>query len=203
MKATYTWILTGTLTLLLGAEGGFGAESQKWTTPATSSSQIHKQDPTQPGYASLQFTPPTGWKPVVETSGSTKMSFYSPDSSSVLSIRIQPDRYENGVLLAEKARAILKKRYASATVGMESTWSLGGKPGRAIDFERKVLPSEKPTKTRLAIAKIPEGLVEIWFTTSSDQFNGRVDICEHFLQSVHSVEPTLVADATLAASQAR
>lgn len=201
MKATYTWILAGTLTLLMGAERGFGEESQKGTSGTTSASLVRKQEPAQLGDTLLQFHPPTGWKSVVETSGSTKMSFYSPDSSSVLTIRIQPDRFENGTLLAEKARAILKKRYASATVGMQSAWSLGHKPGCAIDFERKVLPTEKPTKTRFAIAKIPEGLVEIWFTTSSDQFIGRVDVCEHFLQSLHSVEPTLVADASLTTSQ--
>lgn len=201
MKATYTWILAHTMTLLLAVEQGFAAESQKGTISATPGSQIHKQDPTQLGDALLQFQPPTGWKSVVETSGSTKMSYYSPDSSSVLTIRIQPDRFEKGVLLAEKARAILKKRYASATIGMESAWSLGQKPGCAIDFERKVLPSEKPTRTRFAVAKIPEGLVEIWFTTSSDQFNGRVDICDNFLRSVRSVEPTFVADASLTQSQ--
>lgn len=192
MKATYTWILAGTLSLLMSAGHGSAAEPQKGTS--SGAVQSHKLSCTQLGDALIQFHAPEGWKPVVETSGGTKMSFYSPDPSSVLTILIQPDHFDKGTLLAEKARTIVAKRYATAKVGTESSWTLGRKPGCRIDFERKVLPSDKPTKTRFAMARIAEGLVEIWFTTPKDQFPGRVDVCESFLQSLHSVEPAMVAD---------
>ncbi len=173
--------------IALQASGGDSVEQASRPLAPAVRLQVAQSGVYQVGNLKLRIEVPGNWKTVVETGGLTKISFYSPDLKSVLTVRIQPDRFESGMLLGEKARKLVQ-RYASAKAGMESGWNLGKLSGRWVDFQRQGQLSVAPTKARLAVVKLPEGLLEVLFTAASVDFLAELPACETFLSSLRVLD---------------
>ncbi len=138
------------------------------------------------GNVRLHLTPPAGWRTLSEN-GNTKISFYSPDTKSVMTVRVGSDRSTLGLPLSEKTRAIITKRYSNAVVKLETAWFSSNLQGRAVDFERRDPIAGEPTTTRFAATCIGGNLVEVIFTTPSTQFFLSLPTCEQFLRRMKSI----------------
>ncbi len=153
----------------------------------------------KPGIGSYQFgklevriAPPRGWRELTEN-GNTRVSFFSPDGRTVITVRLTPDNFPAGTLRNEKVRLLAKQRYPAAAVLMETEWLNAEIKGRMIDFERAQKTSTSApilyTRTRLAATGVTGGLLEVSFTAPATEFGTYLPACEQLLSSLRIQRP--------------
>lgn len=175
---------------MMTAEVKAGPETASNPASTTKPATPRTANGIQLGDFEVRFPLPAGWRKLEQPSAA-KVSFYSPDYRTIVTVRIVPDNYAPDLMMSEKALRMMK-RYPNAKKELEAPWAGSGLQGRQIDFTRAQSGTDHtPLKFRMATAPVGKALLEVLFTSDAGQFERTVPVCERIL---HSIECLPIAD---------
>ncbi|MBM3847283.1 MAG: hypothetical protein FJ405_13500, partial [Verrucomicrobia bacterium] len=135
---------------------------------------------------------PRGW---TELSQTGRISFYSPDKTSVISIRLHPTSAtgQSSQLLSERTREIAQQRYHCSGILTEQPWTGLRHQGRIVDFEKVQKDAQGRTSatilSRLATTPTLNGLLEICYSAPAASFQKQMPELEGVLENLRLETP--------------
>jgi hypothetical protein len=129
------------------------------------------------------FQPPSDWKGSAETN-EFRMTWLSPDLSTLLRVRIVPTAGQTRSGLPGEWRQVVRQRFADARIVEEFNCFTAGGTGRAFDLEQGE-QGALTTATRFALVPYPAGWVELSLSAPKDGFSSQM---QHFTALLNSFQ---------------